>query len=256
VDLGLSSRRAFSTSGLPRGRPLEVAFWGVGPLWHTLAASALGTDLFRFRVLEAAPEVALDSESSLRAADGRLAASLRRVDVLVVGGSGRPLRRVCALAKAHGVTACVVDAPPSDPLPRSVDAFVVSSSPAARALRQRGATVLEVPAAASSDAIPDAGPQTEASQVKVAVWSGRLDAAHAPALFVRACAALRSTRPTLRCWLRGYGSKGVGEELPSEFLTSLLSVYLLAVQQARSPTRKPSLPRGRSQRLGRDGHVF
>ena len=253
MDLGLSSRRAFSTSGLPRGRPLEVAFWGVGPLWHTLAASALGTDLFRFRVLEAAPEVALDSESSHWAADGRLAASLRRVDVLVVGGSPR---RVCALAKALGVTACVVDAPPSDPLPRSVDAFVVVSSPAARALRQRGATVLEVPAAASSDAMPDAGPQTEASQVKVAVWSGRLDAAHAPALFVRACAALRPTRPTLRCWLRGYGSKGVGEELPSEFLTSLLSVYLLAVQQARSPTRKPSLPRGRSQRLGRDGHVF
>jgi len=145
-----------------------------------------------------------DSEFRVLTADRpRLAAFLNAVDVVVVGGRGSSW--ACAFAKALGATACIVDGHiPPDPLPLAVDAYFVTTSSDASALRQRGAAVLEVPAASSSGVSPHSAKEGDVnSTIRIALWSGRFDAVHTPALFVEACSNLRISRPQLRCWLHG-----------------------------------------------------
>lgn len=227
-------QRTFSASGLPSDRPLEVAFWdtavgdiGQQHVWSKVASLLDNDSTLRVRTLAVSPHDATstaamlaqrwaanvpttsfqselgDSEFRVLTADRpRLAAFLNAVDVVAVGGRGSSW--ACAYAKALGATTCIVDGhiPPA-PLPRAVDVYFVTTSSDASALRQRGAAVLEVPASSSSGASSHSAKKDVNSTIRIALWSGRFDAAHAPALFVEACSNLRISQPQLRCWLHG-----------------------------------------------------
>ena len=258
-----ATQRTLTTSGLPRDRPLEVAFWDTSlggteqqRVWSQVASLLDNHNTFlRVRALAVSPDHATstatlqaqqwaahvpttsfqselgDSELRVSTADRpRLAAFLNAVDVVVVGG-WRGSLWACAFAKSLGATACIVDGPVSPaPLPTHVvDAHLVSSLSDANALRQRGAAVLEVPAAFSPGASPRRAKKDEMKpQVRIALWSGRFDAADAPALFVEACSSLRASQPQLRCWLHGCDRVVLNSQTyPSLSLATFLTFFFV-----------------------------